>query len=165
MPKNDFEYSKASIMANTESHAEYIDVYDGYSFCVDDLKITFYDNGSHTIESFMVKVENDNNKIVYTSDIGNTNYNGLVNFCNNADLLICESSFLIKHNSNSKTHMTAKQAGILASDANVKKLLLTHFWPEEDKELYLEEAKEFFDNTFVAHEGEKIVIESKTLIR
>ncbi len=165
LPKNDFEYSKASIISNNESHAEYIDVYDGYSFNIDDLNITFYNNGSHTIESFMVKLENENNKIVYTSDIGNTNLNGFIDFIKDADLLICESSFLVSHRAHSKTHLTAREASIIASEANVKKLVLTHFWPEEDKELYLREAKENFDNVSVAHEGEEIVIDSKTLVR
>ena len=81
-------------------------------------------------------------KIIYTSDSGTTNLNNLVDFCKGADLIICESSFLQKHNANSKTHMTAYDAGILASKSNAQKLLLTHFWPEEDKRLYLEEAKQ-----------------------
>lgn len=76
----------------------------------------------------------------------------------NADLIICESSFLQKHNTNSKTHMTAYDAGILASKSNAKKLLLTHFWPEEEKELYLKEALQTFSNVEVAKENKKLVL-------
>jgi ribonuclease BN (tRNA processing enzyme) len=165
LPKEDYKSFKQAITGDSDSFADYIDIVDGYSFMIDDMKITFYNNGSHTIPSFMVKLENTNNKIVYTSDIGTTNYNGLVNFCKNSDLLICESSFLLKHNANSTTHMTAYMASMLANDANVDKLLLTHFWPEEDKELYLAEAKENFLNTEVAIEGEKIVLNNKKLSR
>lgn len=161
LPKEDYKCFKQAIISDSDSYANYIDIFDGYSFYVDDLKVSFYNNGSHTIDSYMVKLENDDNKIVYTSDIGTTNYDGLVNFCKDADLLICESSFLLKHNANSKTHMTARVAGLLANDSNVDKLLLTHFWPEEDKGLYLEEAKEVFDNSFVAKEGEKISLNSR----
>ena len=54
--------------------------------------------------------------------------------------------------------MTAYDAGILASKSNAKKLLLTHFWPEEDKKLYLEEAKQNFNHVEVAEEGKKIIL-------
>lgn len=165
LPKDDNKFFKQAIVSDGDSYADYIDIDSGYTFMVDDLKITLYDNNSHTIPSYMVKLENDNNKIVYTSDIGTTNYDGLVDFCKNADLLICESSFLLKHNAHSETHMTAKLASKLANDANVNKLLLTHFWPEEDKKLYLEEAKEDFDNVEVAIEGNKIILDNKTLSR
>ena len=162
LPKEDYYHCKETIISDTDSFANYIDIYNGLSIMIDDMKITFYNNNSHTIPSYMVKLETNNKKIVYTSDIGTTNYSGLVNFCMNADLLICESSFLLKHNANSNTHMTAKLASILANDANVNKLVLTHFWPEEDKSLYLEEAKELFCNTTVAIEGEKIELNSRT---
>ena len=158
LPKNDFALNKASIISNNESYSEYIDIYPSYTFSIDDLKVTFEDNKSHTIESYMVKLQNNDFKIVYTSDIGTTNFNKLIEFCKNADLLICESSFLLKHNSNSKTHMTAYGASILANEANAKKLLLTHFWPEEDKNLYLEEALQNFQNTEVAQEGKKLIL-------
>lgn len=106
----------------------------------------------------MVKLQNQYFKIIYTSDIGTTNLNKLVDFCKNADLIICESSFLKKHNANSRTHMTACDAGILASKSNAQKLMLTHFWPEEDKRLYLEEAQQNFRNVEVAEEGKKLVL-------
>ena len=161
MPKNDFDYNKQAILLNRENYCEYIDIDNGYSFNLENFKITLKDNKSHTIESYMVKIENSDYKIVYTSDIGTTNFDELVNFCKDSDLIICESSFLKKHNANSKTHMTAYDAGLLAKISNSKKLLLTHFWPEEEKELYLLEAKQNFDNVIVAEEGKKLVIKKR----
>ena len=158
LPKNDIGFNKASITSNNESYSDYYDIDNSCSFLIDDLDITFEDNNSHTIESYMVKLQNKDFKIIYTSDIGTTNLGNLVNFCKDADLIICESSFLQKHNANSKTHMTAYDAGILASKSNVQKLLLTHFWPEEDKRLYLEEAKQNFENVEVAEEGKKLIL-------
>ena len=145
-------------MENNESYCNYIDIVDKYNFNIDDLKITFKDNKSHIIESFMVKLESDSKKIVYTSDVGITNFNKLIEFCKDSDLIICESSFLRKHNSNSTTHMTAYDAGILAKKAQTKKLLLTHFWPEEDRKLYVDEAKENFKNTESAREGKQLIL-------
>lgn len=158
LPKRDFNYSKKSIMENNESYCNYIDIVDKYNFNIDDLKITFKDNKSHTIESFMVKLESNSKKIVYTSDIGTSNFNKLIEFCKDSDLIICESSFLRKHNSNSATHMTAYAAGILAKKAQAKKLLLTHFWPEEDRKLYVDEAKENFENAESAKEGKQLIL-------
>ena len=155
LPNNDFAFNKASIISNNESYSDY---YDLNEFLIDDLNISFQDNNSHTIESYMVKIQNENFKIIYTSDTGTTNFSKLTDFCKDADLLICESSFLQKHNANSKTHMTAYDAGILASKSNAKKLLLTHFWPEEEKKLYLEEAKQNFENVEVAEEGKKLIL-------
>ena len=158
LPKNDIGFNKESITLNNESYSDYYNINDSYPFLIDDLNITFEDNNSHTIESYMVKLQSKDFKIIYTSDIGTTNLNNLVNFCKDADLIICESSFLQKHNANSKTHMTAYEAGILASKSNAQKLLLTHFWPEEDKRLYLEEAKQNFENVDVAEENKKLIL-------
>ena len=81
-----------------------------------------------------------------------------IEFCKDADMIICESSYLKKHNANSKTHLTAYDSGILASKSNAKKLLLTHFWPEENNNLYLMEAKQTFKNVEVAEEGKKLIL-------
>ena len=158
LPKNDIGFNKASIISNNESFSDYYDINNSYSFIIDDLNITLEDNNSHNIESYMVKIQNKDFKIIYTSDIGTININNIICFCKDADLIICESSFLKKHNANSKTHMSSYEAGIIASKSNAKKLLLTHFWPEEDKKSYLDEAKQNFENVEVAEEGKKLVL-------
>lgn len=158
LPKNDFGFNKESIISNNESYSDYFDIDNNSIFSIKDMKISFEDNRSHTIESYMIKIENESFKIVYTSDVGTTNFDELVEFCKDSNLIICESSFLKKHNSLSKTHMTAYDAGMLASCSKAENLLLTHFWPEEDKKLYLEEAKQNFENTEVAEECKKIVL-------
>ena len=163
IPKNDFAYNKPSIIENKESYCDYYDIDSDTIIHIDDLTITFEDNHSHTIDSFMIKLQNEEFKVVYTSDIGTTNKEQLERFCQNADLIICESSFLRKHNSNSQTHMTAYAAGALAKNANARQLLLTHFWPEEPKDLYVEEAKETFTNVDAAEEGKKLILERKTI--
>ena len=37
-------------------------------------------------------------------------------------------------------HLYAYEAGMIAEKANVKELLLTHFYPEIDKQKYVDEA-------------------------
>lgn len=158
LPANDVGYNKESILSNKESYAIYHDINNASSFYLDDLRVSFEDNNSHTIESQMVRLQSNDFKVVYTSDIGKTNFRKLIDFCHDANLIICESSFLKKHNSNSMTHLTASDAAILANGSNAKRLLLTHFWPEEDKALYLEEAKQHFENVEVAEEGKKLIL-------
>ncbi len=156
LPENDFANNKDSIIYNKESYSELFYVKDGFAFNIDDLKLSFYDNKSHTIETFMVKLESADFKIVYTSDLGTSNFEGAIEFCKNSDLIISESSFLKKHNSQCKTHLTAYDAGLLALKSNAKKLVLTHLWPEEEKKLYLQEAKLIFQNAEIAEEGKMI---------
>jgi ribonuclease BN (tRNA processing enzyme) len=158
MPKNDYGFNKKSITERTESYAEYFDIEDNQVIHIDDLKITLKNNNSHSIESFMIKIENSDFKVVYTSDIGTSNLDELVEFARNADLLICECSFILKHNSNCPTHFTAHQAGLLAKDSNCRELLLTHFWPLEDQNLYLEEALNVFNNSKLPEEGKELIL-------
>ena len=75
-----------------------------------------------------------------------------------ADLLICESTYLKGQTKTSDNHLYAFEAGKIARDANAKKLLLTHFWPEIDRDLYVNEAKEFFGNTEASIEGKKLIL-------
>ena len=43
----------------------------------------------------------------------------------------------------------------------MKGLALTHFWPEEDVQKYVKEAKEIFENVVALREGQIIDIEVK----
>lgn len=120
------------------------------------MKVSFLKN-VHDILTFSVKIEAYEKSLVYTSD---TAYNDrLVEFCKNVDLLISEATFLKGQNC-TFGHMYAWEAGMLAKNANVKKLMLTHFWPEIDKQEYVKEAKEYFKNTIAAREGNKLVLRS-----
>ena len=149
------------IINTQESFARYHEINEQIEYVIDEIKVSFHNNNSHTIPSYVVKLESDWFKIVYTSDIGNINLGHLANFSSKADLLICESSFIKENNINSNTHLHAHEAGELAAKAEVKKLMLTHFWPEESKAEYLKEAKEVFENTIVAEEGKQLVLRRK----
>ena len=76
-----------------------------------------------------------------------------------SDLLICESTYSSKleEKGESYNHMTAKQAALIASKANTKKLVLTHFSAryKTTGEL-LEDAKNYFDNTFCGYDFMKV---------
>jgi ribonuclease Z len=90
-------------------------------------------------------------KIVYTGDTMPTST--LVEFARGADLLIhdatAESS--LEEKANRYGHSTARQAALVAKDAGVRSLVLTHVSPRyEDSEPILKDAKPVFDNTVLA---------------
>lgn len=122
---------------------------------VDDINITNIEV-PHPIESHAIKLENKDFKIVYSSDTGTNN--DLRKFAENTDLFICESTFLKGQYREKDGHLFAHEAAEIAYDANVKKLLLTHFWPEIDKEMYVKEASKIFENTEAAIEGKQLIL-------
>lgn len=122
----------------------------------DDLTITFMRN-PHPLITYSIKLETDKLKIVYSSDTGYEKSN-LASFAKDANLFICESTFLRGQAKERDDHLYAYEAGLLAQKASVEKLLLTHFWPDADKQQYVEEAKEVFPNTEAAEEGKKLVL-------
>jgi ribonuclease Z len=78
-----------------------------------------------------------------------------------ADLLLCESTFIAEHKDKAEKykHMTAQEAAQIASQANVKKLVLTHYSARYKDEHELEkDARTIFDNTFAAKDFMKIKI-------
>ena len=110
----------------------------------------------HSIENFSACAENSNTKIIYSGDMGYYNIDEYTGFCRNADIFICESTFLSTDPKKSKYHLDAKEAAMIAKAANVRKLLLTHTWPEHKKDLYLKEASSIYDKVYMAHENDVI---------
>lgn len=91
--------------------------------------------------------------IVYSGDTAPSRT--LVEFADDADLLIHEATFIeeLATRAEENGHTTALQAGILAAEANVKCLVLTHIssrYPEP--KLLLEEAKQAFNNVIIAED-------------
>jgi len=83
----------------------------------------------HSPESIAFKVTApDGSTVVYSGD---TDFSkNLIELAQNADLLICECA--LPDHMKVDGHLTPSLAGKIASRANVKKLVLTHFYPECD---------------------------------
>ncbi len=76
-----------------------------------------------------------------------------------ADVLICESTFAstLKEKAEEYKHMTAKDAALLAQQANAKKLLLTHFSQRYKTTQEIEEdAKTYFPGAVCAYDFMKV---------
>lgn len=111
----------------------------------------------HPVETYAIRLTDGSRTIVYTSDTSFSAKNKLAEFAKNADLLICESSLLKSYGfPEINSHLTAEQAAILAKEANVGTLMLTHFWPEEAPKKFVEEAKSIFPKVLAANEGQII---------
>lgn len=149
----DFENARESIMSAKDAFCSYHLIDESLSYDIGGFEVTFYDNKSHSIPSYVIKLESDGIKVVYTSDVGNTHLEELIKFIYKADLLICESTLIKHHNLSINTHLHAYEAGLVAKEAQVSSLMLTHFWPEDNPNEYLEEAKGVFDRTSIAEEG------------
>lgn len=77
----------------------------------------------------------------------------------NADLLIADSTYCsdLEKKAEEHMHLTSKQAAQIASQANVKELILTHFSTRyKDTQALVDEAKDIFPNTKAAKDFMKI---------
>ncbi len=126
---------------------------------VGDINLSFKQT-PHPIKTYSVKLEDDTSSFVYSADTG-YQCNTLVDFAKDVDLLLCESSFLRGQTRIKDNHLYAYEAATIAKDANVRQLLLTHFFPECDPTLYIEEAKTVFEKTEPAHEGKVLKLGGK----
>lgn len=150
-PNNEEEELDYNYLVNlSECFMEFIPYDDKTTISMNDMQISFKKN-PHPVTTYSVKIKDSNNTIVYSADTGYKN-NTLVQFAYNADLLICEATFL-KHQKDIDNHLSAYEAGMIAKKANVEKLVLTHFWPEINSRYYVKEAKRVFNKTIAAKEN------------
>ena len=90
----------------------------------------------------------DSPSIVYSGD---TDYSeNLIILAKNADILICESA----HSDDFKTkgHLTPSLAGEIATRANVKQLILTHFYPDCENANIEKECRKTYKGSLVLAE-------------
>lgn len=84
----------------------------------------------HNEESIAYKITDPiGHSVVYSGDTDYTE--NLISLAQNADVLICESA--LPDNLKVSGHLSPSLAGKIASLANVKKLVLTHLYPECDQ--------------------------------
>ncbi len=90
-------------------------------------------------------------KLVYVTDT--VLCNNAIKLAKDADLLLCEATYdkSLYEKAKKHSHMTTHDAAHIASEAKVKKLIITHFSPRyTDLKPLEEEAKEIFPETKVA---------------
>ena len=105
----------------------------------------------HLIDSYAVTITCEQKKLVYSGDTGMNNRLSVV--AHNADILLCESTFAADGDPLAcDHHLSAENAGRIAAEGGVRRLLLTHLWCRENEERYLEHAARYFPGAEIATE-------------
>ncbi|MDP3990140.1 MAG: ribonuclease Z [archaeon] len=87
--------------------------------------------------------------------------NGVNKLAKEADLLIIEGTFLddLEENASKSNHLTVKQAALVASENNVKKLVITHLSQRYKSSAdATSEARDYFDESVIAEDFMKIEV-------
>jgi ribonuclease BN (tRNA processing enzyme) len=100
---------------------------------------------NHTVETFGFRVEQGGLTVAYSGDTGESD--ALVRLAREADVLLCEASYLDRPGNPPGVHLSARQAGEHAAKAGVGELVLTHLVAWNDPELSLIEAATTFGGT------------------
>ena len=147
----DYEYIKSL----KEHYFNFIEYDENTKLTIGKMNISFYKT-LHNINTYASKIVCNNHILTYSADTGFDE--NITNFIKNSNLFICESTFLKGQLRKENYHLYASEAGILAKIGNVEQLMLTHFWPEIDKNVYVKEAKEEFNNVVAAEENMKLTL-------
>lgn len=110
----------------------------------------------HAYKNHGYRFELEGKILAYTGDCGFTDNAKIL--AKDADLLICECSNKETPTPDIWGHFDPVQAGTLAKETGVKKLILTHFGAnayvsQEDRQWAENEAKKLFPDTIAAYDG------------
>jgi ribonuclease BN (tRNA processing enzyme) len=94
----------------------------------------------HYISAYAMSISGKK-KLVYSADSGLCEE--LADIAQGADMFLCEAT-RYGDADGEWGHMLAGDAAKLAKDAKVKKLILTHFWPDHDYSKELDQARKIF---------------------
>lgn len=118
---------------------------------MDDITITMH-RMTHPVPTYAFCIEHEGRRLFYTGDTGWRE--DLPALCRGADLLLADTCFTdADRKYGVSAHLTASEAGRIAREAGVKRLICTHLWggaPTPD--ITLKEASAQFPDTLVAEE-------------
>lgn len=118
--------------------------------------ITFCET-KHPVKCFAMRISDGSSTFVYTADT--SFFKELVTFSEDADLIACECNFYKGQEASAAGHMNSIDTSILAKEANVKRLLLTHLPHFGNTADLLKDAHEIFSGEiFLASSGWNIEI-------
>ncbi len=104
------------------------DVYTFYglqpgSFPIGPFTVTV-DRVNHPVETYGVRLEHEGRSLCYSSDTAPCE--ALLRLAHGVDLFLCEASYLDGEDNPPDLHLTGREAGEIATKAEVGRLLLTH---------------------------------------
>lgn len=122
-------YGEWIVLPKGQMAVRELDVLEGETRTFADFKLTARPV-NHRPESLAYRIEDRNGRvIVYSGDTDECD--SLADLARDADLFICESA--MPDQAKGPGHLTPSMAGKIATDAGVKRLVLTHFYPPCDE--------------------------------
>ena len=104
---------------------------------------------AHNDESIAYRITGpDGSSVVYSGDTDYTD--NLIDLAKGAELLICESA--LPDHMRVEGHLTPSLAGQIAAKSEVKKLVLTHFYPECDQVDVAQQCRKSYDGPLILAE-------------
>jgi ribonuclease BN (tRNA processing enzyme) len=115
----------------------------------------------HFVPNAGVRLKAPGLTVSYTGDTGPDP--ALADLGRDADLFISEASDRFQsggyHPTHPKMHLSARQAGEAAAAANARRLLLSHFWPDNDRKSSRDAASQVFGGEVIlAEEGMELAL-------
>ena len=92
----------------------------------------------HPVETYALRFTHEGRVFTYSADTGICE--GIQTAAEGADLLLCEATYRASESYVIPNHLSGREAGELARDAQVKRLILTHL-PEGNRDDLLKEAR------------------------
>ncbi len=142
-------YDTLTAMLSTDSAMRFGDVYDhhqvghGDRVQIGPLVCSFARN-IHPPPTVATRIEVDGRVLVYSADTAGGD--DLVDIARDADLLLCEATWTGEAADwPAGVHLTARDAGAVATAAGAKRLVLTHIAGGTDRDRVLREAREAYD--------------------
>jgi len=115
---------------------------------IEDLKFEFL-RTVHPVPAYAMRITDKSGKsLVYTADT--TYFDGLVDFAHDADLLIADTNFP-EDVTGRKAHLNTKEAGTLAKEAKVKRLMISHLPQTVNLETMLKQSQKYAGDIPVVH--------------
>lgn len=99
---------------NYETYCQARSIAAGEPLRLGDIRFSFYEN-VHPVPCFSIRVEHEGNVLAYTADSEWTDE--LVKMADQADVLLCEASLYENQRGTVRGHLTGRQAGELAAQA------------------------------------------------
>jgi len=99
----------------------------------------------HTPTSLAFRISSKSNSLVYSGDASSSD--NLIELARGADLLLCECSLPQKWET--PDHLSPYQVGMLAKEASVKRVVLTHRYPQAIEEDVISQVKAYYDGEVI----------------
>jgi ribonuclease BN (tRNA processing enzyme) len=128
----------ASMASSLEPTFVWTDIEDGAEFAVDSLRFRMSVT-DHYVETLAARVDDrvSGRSLGYSADTGPGW--SLTELGGDLDLALCESTYPTDEEAAGVLHLSARQAGAMGRVAGVRRLVLTHLWPDTDPEAHRRE--------------------------